>query len=831
MQDDTFVPRATGTDEVQESTGYESSKEERPQSHPPEHNDVICEDPVTNHVRWRYVDKGRVFELALGPDGESLVSNFICVYESKGSSLADPSGDAMKWSEFPFEFDSAKADLSVCDVRASKWERGIHVDINKCREMGMAHRFVEALENGVDLLLDKVPVFDITRDNYKSALEELETTSRMVEEQAAAGVVQLPFDEVRVINSLGVVTKKLEPGQVGKPKLRVVVDAAASGVNECIRDMPFPMPKINDVVRSSFLDWWAAKFDLKDGFYHIPVNTKLTSLLGIKHPATGQRAAYRFLCFGLKCAPFYFQGTMVELRRMLLRNGLFQSCTVLVYIDDWILLGPNEGVVRENMTAFDKAMTELGFCLHPTKRDGPAQIMEYIGFLLNLAWARLSITSDKRDKIRVYVNELLPQVEKGLWDVALADTTIGKLSAIAPVVAGGRLALYPFYQARILAAAKWVNPMGKAPVGAKADARGSNPTIPKALWEACINGLKHWKERLDASEPPECKLFVFEDESLAVWGPDLFPPGKPFVIPRALGGITVVCFVSDASSCGFAFYVGVPWEHPGAGKIVVGLWDPEKSTWTSNMRESLTVLYAALSLGKGRADGGLTFAVFVSDNTCAVAMANKLYSRSKAIQGVASELKVALATANAQSAGFHLPGKLNVYTDRPSRVGESMYEEAVVSPMLCDWVRRQHELMKGRTLVVGDTLPNASFGRFVFLSVPKPHTREAEIARAIAESKKCPASCWGLVLPKAAYGDNRWSGLFSELALVAELPRDLNIYTKDIVRRSYDWANKVVLKARPAGVWQLWRCVSVSAGKKCDYKGMGSGGSRHTTSR
>ena len=276
-------------------------------------------------------------------------------------------------------------------------------------------------------------------------------------------------------------------------------------------------PKINDVVRSSFLDWWAAKFDLKDGFYHIPVNTKLTSLLGIKHPATGQRAAYRFLCFGLKCAPFYFQGTMVELRRMLLRNGLFQSCTVLVYIDDWILLGPNEGVVRENMTAFDKAMTELGFCLHPTKRDGPAQIMEYIGFLLNLAWARLSITSDKRDKIRVYVNELLPQVEKGLWDVALADTTIGKLSAIAPVVAGGRLALYPFYQARILAAAKWVNPMGKAPVGAKADAKGSNPTIPKALWEACINGLRHWKERLDASELPECKLFVFEEESLAVW--------------------------------------------------------------------------------------------------------------------------------------------------------------------------------------------------------------------------------------------------------------------------------------------------------------------------
>ncbi len=52
----------------------------------------------------------------------------------------------------------------------------------------------------------------------KSALEELETTSRMVEEQAATGVVQLPFDKVKVVNSLGVVTKKLEPGQTGKPQ-------------------------------------------------------------------------------------------------------------------------------------------------------------------------------------------------------------------------------------------------------------------------------------------------------------------------------------------------------------------------------------------------------------------------------------------------------------------------------------------------------------------------------------------------------------------------------------------------------------------------------------
>jgi hypothetical protein len=160
-----------------------------------------------------------------------------------------------------------------------------------------------------------------------------------------------------------------------------------------------------------------------------------------------------------------------------------------------------------------------------------------------------------------------------------------------------------------------------------------------------------------------------------------------------------------------------------------------------------------------------------------------------------------------------------------------MYEEAVVSPALCNWVKGQYELMKGRTLVVGDAQMGTGFGRFVFLTVPKPHTREAEIARAIAESKKAPASRWALVLPKAAYGDNRWLGLFNEMSLLAEVPWNVDIYSRDIVRSSNDWANEVVLRTRPPGVWQLWCCVSVSAGSLRSSGGKGRGKRQRTTSR
>jgi hypothetical protein len=54
---------------------------------------------------------------------------------------------------------------------------------------------------------------------------------------------------------------------------------------------------------------------------------------------------------------------MVQLRRMLLNNGLLHDCSVLFYIDDWIIMGASEQLVRNKMAAFDKAMSELGLSL------------------------------------------------------------------------------------------------------------------------------------------------------------------------------------------------------------------------------------------------------------------------------------------------------------------------------------------------------------------------------------------------------------------------------------------------------------------------------------
>ncbi len=52
----------------------------------------------------------------------------------------------------------------------------------------MEDRFLDMLEFGSDLLLDSVPLFDVSKENYKSALEEVDAVVSMMDEQKASGV-------------------------------------------------------------------------------------------------------------------------------------------------------------------------------------------------------------------------------------------------------------------------------------------------------------------------------------------------------------------------------------------------------------------------------------------------------------------------------------------------------------------------------------------------------------------------------------------------------------------------------------------------------------------
>ena len=215
--------------------------------------------------KFAFVDEGKLFWLGLGKNKDELKTVLVGDLEVGGRPMSDIWGTASKWAEQEFAFDPATVDFCKLGGEAHAWDSGHYVDLQRCREMGFSERWLNVLR-GVDLMMDRVPMFDVSRENYKSAILEKDILEKMLLELAETGVLESPFDGLRVLNSLGVVVKKLEPGQLGPAKRRPVVDCKASGVNDCIRDCPFDMLSINDVVRSTYQGWWAAKFDLKDWF-------------------------------------------------------------------------------------------------------------------------------------------------------------------------------------------------------------------------------------------------------------------------------------------------------------------------------------------------------------------------------------------------------------------------------------------------------------------------------------------------------------------------------------------------------------------------------------
>ncbi len=60
----------------------------------------------------------------------------------------------------------------------------------------MQSQFVSLLRNGSDLLLDSTPIYDVNRENYKSAIEEAEAVASMIKEQSDSGVLEYPADGV-----------------------------------------------------------------------------------------------------------------------------------------------------------------------------------------------------------------------------------------------------------------------------------------------------------------------------------------------------------------------------------------------------------------------------------------------------------------------------------------------------------------------------------------------------------------------------------------------------------------------------------------------------------
>ena len=141
------------------------------------------------------------------------------------------------------------------------------------------------------------------------------------------------------------------------------------------------------------------KVDLRDGFFHLPLDPALRPFLGIEYE--GVRYRWTVLPMGLATAPGIMQSVMRHITGLV--TARFPDLRAYVYLDDFLFLSPNPDTLRE----VPSLLRAWGFRINEQKsRLVPVQRLTYLGLDLDLANLRLTVPSQLRDRVLDAIREV-----------------------------------------------------------------------------------------------------------------------------------------------------------------------------------------------------------------------------------------------------------------------------------------------------------------------------------------------------------------------------------------------------------------------------------------
>ena len=197
-------------------------------------------------------------------------------------------------------------------------------------------------------------------------------------------------------------------------------------MNENVQKTHFKMESIKHVIAMIQPGCWMATIDLKDAYYSVPVGEISTKLL--KFVLDSEIFRFVALPNGYRDAPRIFTKIMKPVFGTL-RNSGYAS---VVYIDDSYLQGLSYNQCRLNVIVTVRVLLALGCTIHPIKSVlDPTRELVFLGFVINSITMTLSLTPDKRTKIRKMAIKMLRQKSPTIQQVA---KLVGNLVATTEAV-------------------------------------------------------------------------------------------------------------------------------------------------------------------------------------------------------------------------------------------------------------------------------------------------------------------------------------------------------------------------------------------------------------
>ena len=365
----------------------------------------------------------------------------------------------------------------------------------------------------------------------------------------------------------------------------------------------FKMESIKTALECMKKNCYMTSVDLKDAFFSIPMLEAHQKFLKFEHNGK----FYKFICMPMGYGPSMriFTKVLKPVYAHLRGKGLESA----VYVDDNILFGNKFEECLYNTKMTVALLRNLGFTVHADKSVfTPTQEIFFLGFVLNSEKMTITLTEEKKQKIKDFCLETIKNPKISIRKLA---SIIGNLVAALPSVPYGKLFYRKLEVTKILALKKHKGDFDKTLL----------------LTGQAILELKWWSENIIDS---------FRFISL--------PP-----ISRII--------YTDASNLG--------WGIHSNGISNGDRWRPEEKDFHINVLELLAIKKGIQSFCQD--DQNLHIKV-MSDNATAIAyIKNMGGTKSSSCNKVARDIWLWCKSRNIWITIAFVPGKLNIEADVASR--------------------------------------------------------------------------------------------------------------------------------------------------------------------
>lgn len=235
-------------------------------------------------------------------------------------------------------------------------------------------------------------------------------------------------------------------------KVRVCLDAGASGQNSNQPDFPFSYASIQDAVALMTPGCFMAKLDLAHMYLTLGLSLESRRFFGFSN--RGRRWRYKRMPFGVKLASCVLTAFMSEVLEIARFEGVLLA---IVYVDDWFIVGATYAECLRSMKIIIAILKRHGWSIEETKTTLPCQQTEFIGIELNSVTMTVSIVPEKAESVLFKFKRAAQMLSDGTLTSSLVRSLAGNCMWFSSVVNTGKIYSRPLFKLVRLIETKGIN--------------------------------------------------------------------------------------------------------------------------------------------------------------------------------------------------------------------------------------------------------------------------------------------------------------------------------------------------------------------------------------